>query len=247
MSSVKFYTQPLAAIHASEFAGMWDAATDFLAQSARRTGGSPFVVDIGCGDGRMLARLREVGVPGWGCDISPAFVAAAKARGLDVVQADAASVAPPPATLIIALGEVLGYCVTSEEAAFERFVPIAAQCLHAGGCFIFDLISPDIAPSAGWRSDETWFVASRSLPTGHILEREIVSFVKGPEGWIREDETHRLMIFDPNRVIGLLESAGFGVMPLSGIGGVALLPGRIAFMAHKRPEGRNAGATKSSA
>ncbi|WP_416908212.1 MAG: methionine biosynthesis protein MetW [Polymorphobacter sp.] len=48
------------------------------------------VLDIGCGDGALLAYLRETrGVAGSGIDVSGANVSAAVARGLAVVQGDA--------------------------------------------------------------------------------------------------------------------------------------------------------------
>ena len=48
------------------------------------------VLDIGCGDGALLAELRNhKSVDGRGIELSPANVAAAVARGLSVVQGDA--------------------------------------------------------------------------------------------------------------------------------------------------------------
>jgi methionine biosynthesis protein MetW len=48
------------------------------------------VLDIGCGDGALLAHLRDTkGVDARGIDVSAANVAAAVARGLSVVQGDA--------------------------------------------------------------------------------------------------------------------------------------------------------------
>ena len=48
------------------------------------------VLDIGCGDGALLAHLRDTkAVEGRGIDVSAANVAAAVARGLSVVQGDA--------------------------------------------------------------------------------------------------------------------------------------------------------------
>lgn len=48
------------------------------------------VLDIGCGDGALLAHLRDTkGVEGRGIDVSAANVATAVARGLSVVQGDA--------------------------------------------------------------------------------------------------------------------------------------------------------------
>ncbi len=48
------------------------------------------VLDIGCGDGALLAALRDgKGVEGRGVELDPAKVAAAVARGLAVIQGDA--------------------------------------------------------------------------------------------------------------------------------------------------------------
>ncbi len=48
------------------------------------------VLDIGCGDGALLAHLRDTkGVDARGLDVSAANVASAVARGLSVVQGDA--------------------------------------------------------------------------------------------------------------------------------------------------------------
>ncbi len=50
------------------------------------------VLDIGCGDGALLAHLRDTrGVDARGIDVAAANVAAAVARGLSVVQGDADS------------------------------------------------------------------------------------------------------------------------------------------------------------
>jgi methionine biosynthesis protein MetW len=50
------------------------------------------VLDIGCGDGALLAHLRDTkGVDARGIDMSAANVASAVARGLSVVQGDADS------------------------------------------------------------------------------------------------------------------------------------------------------------
>ena len=47
------------------------------------------VLDLGCGDGAFLARLREErGAIGLGVDIDPANLVTAVSRGLDVIQED---------------------------------------------------------------------------------------------------------------------------------------------------------------
>lgn len=43
------------------------------------------VVEVGCGSGRFLERLKELGINGWGVDINADAVAAARSKGLNVV------------------------------------------------------------------------------------------------------------------------------------------------------------------
>lgn len=49
------------------------------------------VLDVGCGDGALLAALRQVGCDARGMEIDPGNVAECVARGLSVIQGDADS------------------------------------------------------------------------------------------------------------------------------------------------------------
>ena len=61
-----------------------------LAIIASHVGDGSRVIDIGCGDGALMAELRDAKqVDARGLEIDPANVAAAVARGLSVVQGDA--------------------------------------------------------------------------------------------------------------------------------------------------------------
>lgn len=215
---------------------MWDDAVDWLAQLAQVAGKTPFVADVGCGDGRMLAALGERGIAGWGCDASRDLVLLARDRGLDVDLADAADATIPQATLIIALGEVLSYRDTSGRSAFDGLLAEAASRLEPGGSIVFDVIGRDITPGGGWRAEDDWFVASRATVAADVLTREIATFKNEGEWWLREDETHRLTIFDPDHVEARLRELGLSHHALETIGPVALLPGRIAYLARKEVE-----------
>jgi SAM-dependent methyltransferase len=48
------------------------------------------ILDLGCGDGVLTARMIEAGASVLGVDASPSMVEAAKARGIDAIVADAA-------------------------------------------------------------------------------------------------------------------------------------------------------------
>jgi methionine biosynthesis protein MetW len=61
-----------------------------LAVIAKNVRSGSRILDVGCGDGQLMAALRDHrGVDARGLEIDPANVAAAVARGLSVVQGDA--------------------------------------------------------------------------------------------------------------------------------------------------------------
>lgn len=69
---------------------MSEALRPDLALIARAVPAGARVLDVGCGDGALLAHLREaLGVRPYGLELDPAQVARAMARGLPVVQGDA--------------------------------------------------------------------------------------------------------------------------------------------------------------
>ncbi|WP_033922613.1 methionine biosynthesis protein MetW [Sphingomonas sp. 37zxx] len=68
---------------------MSDLRSD-LAVIARNVAPATRVLDVGCGDGALMAALRDTaGVDARGLELDPANVAAAMERGLSVVQGDA--------------------------------------------------------------------------------------------------------------------------------------------------------------
>lgn len=56
------------------------------------------VLEVGCGTGLILARLAEVASRAVGVDLSPGMLAHARARGLDVTEADATALPFPDAS-----------------------------------------------------------------------------------------------------------------------------------------------------
>lgn len=63
-----------------------DLAGEVLAWLAPKAGER--ILDLGCGDGALTVKLREGGAEVVGVDVSASLLAAAKARGLDVREAD---------------------------------------------------------------------------------------------------------------------------------------------------------------
>ena len=100
------------------------------------------VVDVGSGRGEWLALLRDSGVSASGVDANPEFVDAARARGLDVVHADAAA-----HLLGLPAGSV--DMVTAfhliEHLDVETLLALLAAAWHAlrpGGCVLLETPNP---------------------------------------------------------------------------------------------------------
>jgi methionine biosynthesis protein MetW len=87
------------------------------------------VLDIGCGDGQLLAWLRDTkGVEGRGIELDPSDVAAAVGRGLAVVQGDADTDLadyPDAAFDVVILSNAL--------QAMQRPAAVLAQLVRIGG------------------------------------------------------------------------------------------------------------------
>lgn len=86
------------------------------------------VLDVGCADGALLARLRDQQeVDGRGIEIRPKQVAKAVARGLSVVQGDAAH------DLAVFPDNSVDYAILSEALqAMQRPVDVLQQLLRIG-------------------------------------------------------------------------------------------------------------------
>jgi SAM-dependent methyltransferase len=100
------------------------------------------VLDVGCGAGSLLEILREEGVEASGVDITSDMVAEARARGLDVHQADAVEyLRSLPEN---SLGSIVAIQVI-EHLPIEvlvQLLELAASRLRPGGLFIAETPNP---------------------------------------------------------------------------------------------------------
>src|SRR3546814_5178121 len=85
-----------------------------LALIAEHVASGSRVLDVGCGDGALMAALRDqCGADARGLELDPENVAAAMARGLSVVQGDADT------DLGYYQDESFDYAIRSEEQTYE--------------------------------------------------------------------------------------------------------------------------------
>jgi SAM-dependent methyltransferase len=107
-----------------------------------RLAGPGGVVDLGCGRGEWLALLRASGVAARGVDANPAFVAAGRARGLDMELGDALGyleALPPDSIDMVTAFHVVEHLATEHLLAL---LEAARGALRPGGCLLLETPNP---------------------------------------------------------------------------------------------------------
>jgi O-antigen chain-terminating methyltransferase len=107
-----------------------------------RLAGHGGVVDLGCGRGEWLALLHAAGVGARGVDANPAFVAAGRARGLDMALGDAVGYVralPPDSIDMVTAFHLIEHLDTEELLAL---LEAARGALRPGGCLLLETPNP---------------------------------------------------------------------------------------------------------
>jgi SAM-dependent methyltransferase len=239
-----FYREDLAYVHDVGHAG-------FALRSAPgilgilRDNGIPggLVVDLGCGSGLWARELLRAGFGVLGIDISDAMVEIAreKAPGAEFRVGSLFEAPIPPCDAVMAVGEVLNYLFDpeNEKRGLEGVFGRVYGALRPGGVFVFDVLGPGQVPpgttARGCRVGENWAVFSeREEDVGRgTMERRIVGFRKVGEHYRREDEVHRVRLYEPYEVAYGLDRAGFQVRTMDPYGGHPLGENHAAFAARR--------------
>jgi len=147
----------------------------------------------------------------------------------------------PPCDAVTAMSEVLNYLFDpeSEKLGLGRFFRRVHDALVPGGVFVFDVLGPGQVPpgarSKGFSVGEDWAVLSEleeDIERG-AMERRIVSFRKVGELYRRDEEVHRVRLYDPTELSTELERSGFQVRTMRSYGDLPLSEGHTAFVARK--------------
>jgi SAM-dependent methyltransferase len=131
--------------------------------------GSPTAVEIGCGDGKLLADLRAAGWAVVGVEPDPAARSVARARGLEVYDGTAET---PPAAIrdrtfdAVVMQHVLEHCLDPLAALRS-----AASLLRPGGAFVVETPNNEAAGCRTAGPAWPWLDAPRHLNffTAHSL------------------------------------------------------------------------------
>ncbi len=187
--------------------------------------------------------LIDAGYRVLGIDISEAMIELSRKK---VPEADFRvgslfEVEIPPCAAVTAISEVLNYLfdAENEDLGLGRLFQRVHDALVPGGVFVFDVLGPGQVPpgdkTRGFSVGEDWAVLSEreeDVERG-TMERRIVSFRKAGEYYRRDDEVHRVRLYDPSGLSAELERAGFRVRTMRSYGGLPLSEGHAAFVARK--------------
>jgi SAM-dependent methyltransferase len=178
--------------------------------------GASDVVDLGCGRGEFLALLQDARVSARGVDTNREMIAAARARGLDVIEADALDYlrSLPDASLggLIA-SQVIehlqpSYVITLIAAAFNKLRP--------GAPIVLETINPGC-----WLA----FFSSYLRDFTHVwpVHPETLQYVLQASGFSRVDikyteqapDAVRMRVVDPTSLTGLDAATARGLKTLA--------------------------------
>ncbi len=93
------------------------------------------ILDLGCGDGQLTARLGEGGADVTGVDASPAMVAAARFRGVSAKQANAEKLPYPDASFDAVFSNAALHWVHDQDAMMAE----VHRILKPGGRFVAEM------------------------------------------------------------------------------------------------------------
>ena len=209
-----------------------------------REGGieSGLVVDLGCGSGQWVRELLRAGYRVLGIDISEAMVELARRKAPEaefrVESLFEAEI--PPCEAVTAMSEVLNYLFDpeNEKSGLNRLFRRVYGALRPGGVFVFDLLGPGQAsggPARGFSTGPDWAVLNEKVEDAGrgTMERRITSFRKVGELYRRNDEVHRVKLYEPEDITAELRKAGFEVGTMDSYGRYPFLENHTAFVARK--------------
>jgi SAM-dependent methyltransferase len=240
------YGADLAYVHDAGFLALAEQATPLVAALLRERGvREGTVIELGCGSGATAAALSEAGHEVLGIDASRAMVELARARAprarFRIGSWTDAEL--PRCDAVVAIGEVLGYTglARGTKAELRSLFGRVAAALRPGGLFVFDLATPGRVPggeASSFRVGPDWailFTASEDARTSRLVRR-ITTFrrIEGGATYRRSEEIHRLRLWDPHDVTGMLREARFRVQVRRGYGGAGgFVPGHRVFVARR--------------
>jgi SAM-dependent methyltransferase len=200
-------------------------------------------VDLGCGSGLWAEELAKARYRVLGIDISEAMIEIARRRVSDaefrVGSLFEAEI--PPCVAVTSLGKVLNYLFDPNNDG-QRLVGLFRRVYSAlapGGVFVFDVADPGQVArgtaARGFSEGEDWVVVLEKEEDAErrMLIRRITSFRRVGEHYRRDDEVHRLRLYESSEIARELRRVGFRVRTMRAYGRYRLPRAHVAFVARK--------------
>lgn len=238
----RYYGEDVAYIHDvghADFA--LESAPEILEVLDRSGIKEGLVVDLGCGTGLLARELIDAGYGVLGIDISGAMVELARRRAPEAEfrVGSLFEVEIPRCAAVTAVSEVLNYLFDAENEDLGRLFRRVYDGLIPGGVLVFDVLGPGQVPpgttAKGFSLGEDWAVLSEREEDAWrgTMERRIVSFRQVGEHYRRDEEVHRVRLYEASELSAELEHAGFQVKTMRSYGALPLSEGHTAFVARK--------------
>lgn len=207
------YRDDLAYIHHLGFSEFAESAAPGAIEMLRKRGVTTgVVVEAGCGSGVLARELTRAGFDVRGFDASPSMIAIARETAPSARFAVSAfdAIDFSPCDAVIAMGEVLNYGTFD---AVRTFVARAAQALRRGGVLLFDVAERGAYPAYDEHRSggDDWSVIAIKESDGNTLTRRVLTFRTIGDEIRRDDETHKLELYDRAEMTALLREHGFRV------------------------------------
>ena len=239
-----FYREDVAYIHDVGHADFALRSAPGILEILRENGVTEgLVVDLGCGSGQWARELLWAGYRVLGIDISEAMIGLAreKAPGAEFRVGSLFEAEIPPCDAVTSISEVLNYLFDTEKEGrgLERVFGRVYGALRPGGVFVFDVLGPGQVPpgtrARGFSVGEDWAVLNEKEEDRErgTMERRIVSFRKVGEHYRRDEEVHRVRLYDSEEVEAKLEEAGFEVTTMGGYGDYPFGENHAAFVGRR--------------
>lgn len=242
--SDEVYRNDLAYIHDAGFGGFASHAAPFvleLLESNKIQRGQ--IVELGCGGGIVAAALSAAGYDVLGFDISQAMVEMARKRApkADIRHGSFLAAKLPPCVAVLAIGEIFNYLFDKQNTPtrLRRVFRTVHKALVPGGLFVFDVALVGRVPGGRRHSytvGDDWACLYEAVEDSEskTLTRHITSFRKRGEAYHRDDEIHRLRLYERGWLVDELRAAGFRVRTIKAYGELTFPSGYLGFVARKR-------------
>ncbi len=138
------------------------------------------ILDLGCGDGQLTARIAASGASVTGLDTSPQMAAAARSRGIEVIEGSAESMSYPEHSFDAVFSNAALHWVRDQDAMLAE----VRRVLKSGGRFVAEM--------GGHGNIAAIRVTMMAVLAGHGFDgrEDNVNYYPTPDAYTRRLERH---------------------------------------------------------